>query len=195
MTTTLFPDHRPTWQTESHELLRDHARAFFAQEVTPRQADWARQGHVDRELWNRAGAAGLLLTDIADEDGGGGGDFGHEAVVAQELAYAHDSAFGFTVHSTIVSHYINAYGTEEQKRRWLPGLASGEKVVAGITVIARLAGFEDVTSRDPATVACLVRTRSAVLNVLLLYWLVPCQLHGQMGLRLRPGNDDAGGGA
>ena len=130
MTTTLFPDHRPTWQTESHELLRDHARAFFAQEVTPRQADWARQGHVDRELWNRAGAAGLLLTDIADEDGGGGGDFGHEAVVAQELAYAHDSAFGFTVHSTIVSHYINAYGTEEQKRRWLPGLASGEKVVA-----------------------------------------------------------------
>lgn len=130
MTTTLFPDHRPTWQTESHELLRDHARAFFAREVTPRQADWARQGHVDRELWNRAGAAGLLLTDIAEKDGGGGGDFGHEAVVAQELAYAHDSAFGFTVHSTIVSHYINAYGTEEQKRRWLPGLASGEKVVA-----------------------------------------------------------------
>ena len=130
MTTTLFPDHRPTWQTESHELLRDHARAFFAQEVAPRQADWARQGHVDRELWNRAGAAGLLLTDIAEKDGGGGGDFGHEAVVAQELAYAHDSAFGFTVHSTIVSHYINAYGTEEQKRRWLPGLASGEKVVA-----------------------------------------------------------------
>ena len=130
MTTTLFPDHRPTWQTESHELLRDHARAFFAREVTPRQADWARQGHVDRELWNRAGAAGLLLTDIAEKDGGGGGDFGHEAVVAQELAYAHDSAFGFTVHSTIASHYINAYGTEEQKRRWLPGLASGEKVVA-----------------------------------------------------------------
>ncbi|WP_348542438.1 acyl-CoA dehydrogenase family protein [Dietzia kunjamensis] len=130
MTTTLFPDHRPTWQTESHELLRDHSRAFFAREVTPRQADWARQGHVDRELWNRAGAAGLLLTDIADEDGGGGGDFGHEAVVAQELAYAHDSSFGFTVHSTIVSHYINAYGTEEQKRRWLPSLASGEKVVA-----------------------------------------------------------------
>ncbi|MFI8694689.1 acyl-CoA dehydrogenase family protein [Dietzia maris] len=130
MTTTLFPDHRPTWQTESHELLRGHAREFFAREVTPRQADWARQGHVDRELWNRAGAAGLLLTDIADEDGGGGGDFGHEAVVAQELAYAHDSSFGFTVHSTIVSHYINAYGNEEQKHRWLPALASGEKVVA-----------------------------------------------------------------
>lgn len=128
--TSLFPDHRPTWQDESHELLRGHAREFFAKEVTPNQTAWARQGHVDRGLWNSAGAAGLLLTDIPDELGGGDGDFGHEAVVAQELAYAHDSSFGFTVHSTIVSHSINAYGTEEQRQRWLPGLASGEKMVA-----------------------------------------------------------------
>ena len=126
----LFPDHRPTWETEEHATLRAHARAFCAKEVTPNQQKWAEQQQVDRELWNKAGAAGLLLTDIDEAYGGGGGDFGHESVVVEELAHAHDTAFGHSVHSTIVAHYIAAYGSEEQKRKWLPSLASGELVIA-----------------------------------------------------------------
>ncbi|MDP1172011.1 acyl-CoA dehydrogenase family protein, partial [Klebsiella pneumoniae] len=75
---------------------------------------------MDREFWTKTGAAGLLCLGLPEEDGGGGGNFGHEAVVQQELVLAHDTAFGFNVHSTIVAHYICAYATEEQKKRWIP---------------------------------------------------------------------------
>ena len=127
---TLFPDYRPTWETDEHATLRAHAKEFFAKEATPNQERWAEQHKVDREMWSKTGAAGLLLTDVDDAYGGAGGDFGHESVVAEELLYAHDLAFGHSVHSTIVAHYIAAFGNEEQKKRWLPGLASGELVVA-----------------------------------------------------------------
>lgn len=126
----LFPDYRASWETEEHTELRKLARAFFAKEVTPHQERWARQHQVDRELWTKMGDAGLLLLDVPTEYGGSSGDFGHEAVVQQELMYALDSAVGFAVHSTIVAHYLNAYATDEQKKRWLPQCASGEAVLA-----------------------------------------------------------------
>ncbi|QXC46862.1 acyl-CoA dehydrogenase family protein [Rhodococcus qingshengii] len=126
----LFPDYVSAWETDEHRELRKHAAAFFAKEAVPCQERWADQQCVDREFWKKTGAVGLLCTDIPDAFGGGGGDFGHEAVVYQELQYAHDTAFGFTIHSTIVAHYINEYGTEEQKQRWLPKAASGEYVLA-----------------------------------------------------------------
>ncbi|UTT51104.1 MULTISPECIES: acyl-CoA dehydrogenase family protein [Rhodococcus] len=126
----LFPDYRSPWETDDQALLRKHAAEFFRKEATPNQERWARQHQVDREFWTKAGAAGLLCLDIAEEYGGGGGNFGHEAIVQQEIAYAHDTAFGFSVHSTIVAHYIAAYATEEQKKRWLPRCASGESVLA-----------------------------------------------------------------
>lgn len=125
----LFPDYKAPWETEDHSLLRDQAAKFFAREVTPNQGRWAEQHQVDRELWNKSGAAGLLCTGLPDEYGGGGGNFGHEAVVQEELALAKDTAFGFSVHSTIVAHYVAAYATEAQKRRWIPAMASGEKVI------------------------------------------------------------------
>lgn len=125
----LFPDYTPLWQSEDHLLLRKHAATFFRKEATPRQERWAEQHHVDREFWTKTGAAGLLCLDIPETYGGGGGNFGHEAVVQQELALAHDTAFGFSVHSTIVAHYVESFATEEQKKRWLPHLASGEKVI------------------------------------------------------------------
>ena len=126
----LFPDYRSPWETDDQALLRKHAAEFFRKEATPNQDRWAAQHQVDREFWTKAGAAGLLCLDIAEEYGGGGGNFGHEAIVQQEIAYAHDTAFGFAVHSTIVAHYIAAYATEDQKKRWLSKCASGESVLA-----------------------------------------------------------------
>ncbi|MDY6891922.1 MAG: acyl-CoA dehydrogenase family protein [Pseudomonadota bacterium] len=125
----LFPDYKAPWEAEDHTLLRDQAAKFFAREVTPNQERWAEQHHVDREFWNKSGAAGLLCTGLPEEYGGGGGNFGHEAVVQEELALARDTAFGFSVHSTIVAHYVAAYATEAQKQRWIPAMANGEKVI------------------------------------------------------------------
>lgn len=126
----LFPDYRSPWETEDQSMLRKHAAEFLRREATPNQERWAAQHEVDRDFWNRAGAAGLLCLDLPEQYGGGGGDFGHEAIVQQEIALAHDTAFGFAVHSTIVAHYIATYATEDQKRRWLPRAATGESVLA-----------------------------------------------------------------
>jgi acyl-CoA dehydrogenase len=125
----LFPDYTPAWENEDHALLRKHAATFFAKEATPHQERWAEQHAVDREFWTKTGAAGLLCLAIPEEYGGGGGNFGHEAVVAREKTLAHDTAFGFEVHSTIVAHYVATYASEALKKRLLPQMASGEKVI------------------------------------------------------------------
>jgi len=137
----LFPDYTPVWESEDHALLRKHAATFFRKEATPQQEKWAAQHQVDREFWTKTGAAGLLCLDIPEAYGGGGGNFGHEAVVQEELVHAHDTAFGFSVHSTIVAHYVEALATEEQKKKWLPQLASGEKVI-GIAMTEPEAGSD-----------------------------------------------------
>ncbi|WP_153809864.1 acyl-CoA dehydrogenase family protein [Nocardia sp. SYP-A9097] len=126
----LFPDYRSPWETEDQRVLRKHAAEFFRREATPNQARWAEQQQVDREFWTKAGAAGLLCLNLPEGYGGGGGSFGHEVVVSQELALAHDTAFGFGVHSMLAAQYINSYATEEQKQRWIPAMASGEMVLA-----------------------------------------------------------------
>ena len=126
----LFPEYRPSWESDDHRLLRRHAAEFFATEVTPHQDRWAKQHQVDRELWTKAGAAGLLCLEVAEEYGGSAGNFGHDAVVQQELVLAGDTALGYGVHSSIVTHYISAFGTEGQKKRWLPKLVTGESVIA-----------------------------------------------------------------
>jgi acyl-CoA dehydrogenase len=127
--TTLFPDYRSPWESDDHQLLRKHAATFFRKEATPHQERWAAQHQVDREFWTKTGAAGLLCLELPEQYGGGGGNFGHEVVVEQELRYAHDTAFAFSVHSTIVGHYINAFATDEQKQRWIPRMAGGELVL------------------------------------------------------------------
>lgn len=118
------------WMDEELAIMRAGARRFIEKEFAPRMPRWTRQGRVDREAWNRAGEAGLLCASIPREWGGGGGSFLHEMVVIEELARANVTGFGNGVHSGIVAHYINAYGTEGQKRRWLPKMASGELVGA-----------------------------------------------------------------
>ncbi|CAN7620685.1 acyl-CoA dehydrogenase family protein [Variovorax sp. LjRoot175] len=118
------------WMTEELEMLRDSARRFFERECVPNETRWRAQHHADRDIWTKAGAAGLLCASIPEEYGGGGGSFLHEAVICEEQMRAMAQSFSNNVHSGIVAHYLLAYGTEEQKRRWLPRMASGELVAA-----------------------------------------------------------------
>ncbi|MCD2515199.1 acyl-CoA dehydrogenase family protein [Massilia sp. G4R7] len=117
------------WMNEELGAFRDAVRRFVAGEVTPRQEAWREQRRVDREVWRKAGELGLLLADIPEDYGGAGGGFAHMAVVFEELSYAGDTAFGIHVHA-IVAHYLLNQGTEEQKRKYLPRLASGEMIAA-----------------------------------------------------------------
>src|SRR5262247_1221483 len=121
---------RPGWMTEDLVLLEDQARRFVAAEYVPHLDAWSEAGIYDRDVWRKAGAAGLLCPAIPEEYGGAGGSFAHEAVINREFSLAGFDAFGAPLHSGIVAPYILHYGTDEQKRRWLPGLASGELVGA-----------------------------------------------------------------
>ena len=117
------------WMSSELESFRDAIRRFVEAEVTPHQERWRKQQHVDRELWLKGGEMGMLLADIPEEYGGSGGNFSHQAIVFEELSYAGDMAFGIHVHA-IVAHYILNQGTEAQKKKYLPLLASGEMVAA-----------------------------------------------------------------
>src|SRR5215470_761938 len=121
---------RPGWMTEDLVLLEEQARRFIAAEYVPHLETWNEEGRYGREVWNKAGAAGLLCPAIPEEYGGAGGTFAHEAVIGRELSLAGFDSFGAPLHSGIVAPYILHYGTEEQKRRWLPKLARGELIGA-----------------------------------------------------------------
>jgi acyl-CoA dehydrogenase len=113
-----------------HDAFRKTVRRFIEHEITPHHADWERAGMVSREAWRKAGEAGLLCTAIPEEYGGVGGDFLHSVVVLEELARAGASGPGFNLHSDIIAPYVLHYGTEEQKRRWLPPMGRGEVIAA-----------------------------------------------------------------
>jgi acyl-CoA dehydrogenase len=123
-------DPRSPWLDEDLDALREMARSFCEKEVKPNIDKFIEQHHVDRDLWNKAGALGLLCMSIPEEYGGGGGTFAHEAVLIEEQARIGDTSWGAPLHSGIVAHYLLAYGTEEQKKAWLPKMASGEVVGA-----------------------------------------------------------------
>jgi acyl-CoA dehydrogenase len=118
---------RPVFR-DDHELFRDTARRFVENEISPHLHEWEKAGIVPKSLWLKAGAAGLLCATVPEEYGGSGGDFGHSAVMVEELARANATAVGFTTHSEIVTPYIVAYGTQEQKLKWLPRMVSGELI-------------------------------------------------------------------
>src|SRR6266446_6088671 len=121
---------RPGWMAEDLVLLEEQARRFIATEYVPHLDTWNELGMYDREVWTKAGAAGLLCPAIPEEYGGAGGSFAHEAVIGRELSLAGFDSFGAPLHSGIVAPYILHYGTDEQKRRWLPKLVTGELVGA-----------------------------------------------------------------
>ncbi|MEP7295557.1 MAG: acyl-CoA dehydrogenase family protein [Burkholderiales bacterium] len=118
-----------SWSNEELDALRDSAIRFIETEMQP-QDDAARQrGHVGHALWRRAGELGFLCADIPDTYGGAGGDFRHEAVFYEEMSRRGLTGMSPSVHS-IVAHYVLNHGTEAQRRRYLPRMASGELVGA-----------------------------------------------------------------
>jgi acyl-CoA dehydrogenase len=102
----------------------------LVRECKPHQAQWDRDGRVDRETWLKAGREGLLCAAMDPQWGGAGGDFGHSAVIAEEIARSGVSGLGFSLHSDIVAPYIERLGTEAQKAKWLPRCARGEVILA-----------------------------------------------------------------
>lgn len=115
---------------EDHDMFRTTVRRFLEKECLPRQEQWDEAGFVDRETWLKAGREGLLCVTLPEEYGGGGGDFGHSAVFNEEFARAGVSGPGWGMHSDIIAPYIHRIGNEEQKKKWLPGAASGELILA-----------------------------------------------------------------
>ena len=120
----------PTYMTEDLRIFADGVAKFLEREIEPNIERYIAQHAVDRELWNKAGAAGLLCASMPDEYGGSGGSFAHEAVIIDALGRRGMDGWGIALHNAIVAPYILHYGSDEQKRTWLPRLASGELVGA-----------------------------------------------------------------
>jgi alkylation response protein AidB-like acyl-CoA dehydrogenase len=125
-----MPD-KPSIYTQEHEDFRATVREFLEREVVPHHDQWEKDGQVSREVWTKAGAQGLLCFDVDEEYGGAGvKDFRYNMVVAEEISRVGASGLGFPVHTDVIVPYISSLGTEEQKRRWLPGVVSGELISA-----------------------------------------------------------------
>lgn len=118
------------WMTEDLDIFRNSVRKLVEREFVPQFEKWHAQGIVDREAWRVAGDAGLLCPSMPMEYGGAGGSFAHDTVIIEELEYAGIVGFGIGLHNAIVAPYILHYGSEAQRRRWLPKFASGEMVGA-----------------------------------------------------------------
>ena len=116
--------------TPEHESFRDTVRRFIETEVTPHHAEWEKVGQVPRSLWKKAGELGLLCVNAPEAYGGQGADFLYSAILIEEMARAGATGPTFYLHSDIVAPYLVDFGTEAQKAKWLPRMATGDVVVA-----------------------------------------------------------------
>lgn len=122
---------KSSWRNdEEMDIFSDAVGHFFEKECAPHVPAWRKAGVVPRETWTRAGEMGLLCASVPEEYGGAGGDFRHEAIIIEQQQWKGVDGFGITLHNAIIAPYLTAFGTEDQKRRWLPRMASGELVTA-----------------------------------------------------------------
>ncbi|MFL2801389.1 MAG: acyl-CoA dehydrogenase family protein [Paracoccaceae bacterium] len=125
---TLFtPFHK--WVTEEHKLFTESVQKFYSDEMTPNIEDWVNKGVVSKSFWEKAGYAGVMSGSVAEEHGGVGGDMGFDSITVYEQAKTGDSSWGYGIQS-IVIHYLNEYGTDEQKSKWLPKLIEGKSIAS-----------------------------------------------------------------
>lgn len=125
---TLYSDSS-SWKSDEHQLFSESVRKFYKYEMVPNIEKWNQNGIVDRDFWLKAGRAGIMGGSVSEEYGGSGGDIGFDSVALYEQARTGDFSWGYGIQS-IVIHYLNAYGSHEQKTKWLAKLTSGEKVGA-----------------------------------------------------------------
>ena len=147
MAIDVFPS---PWISDEHRMLQESVARFLRDRWVPRAAAWREAGVMGREVWREAAELGLLCLSMPEAYGGGGGDFGHDAVLLIEQAKANLSGFGGGLHSAIIAPYILHHGTEAQKRRWLPRMARAEHVAA-------IAMTEPGTGSDLQAVRTLAR--------------------------------------
>ena len=119
---TLFDD--------DHEIFRTSVRKFLEHECAPHHDRWEEQGHIDREMWNKAGEQGFLCPSMPEQYGGAATDFLYNCIIDEEISRAGLSGIGWGLHNDIVAPYINNYGTELLKQKYLPRMATGELVSA-----------------------------------------------------------------
>ena len=122
---------KSNWRNdEEMDIFSDAVAQFFEKECAPHVPAWRKAGIVPREIWTKAGEMGLLGASVPEEYGGAGGDFRHEAIIIEQQQWKGVDGFGITLHNAIIAPYITAYGTEDQKQRWLPKICTGELVTA-----------------------------------------------------------------
>jgi len=120
----------PVWVSEDVAMLYDMACRFLSDEIAPKYDEYEKAEIVERAAWEKAGAAGLLCASIPEEYGGAGGTYAHESAIAEAIGHVGTDGFGIALHNAIVAPYILHYGSEEQKKRWLPRMATGELIGA-----------------------------------------------------------------
>ena len=142
-------DYQPSWETDDVSIFRNAARKFLESEFQPHIERWTSQGFIDKSAWRAAGSAGFLCPSVPEEYGGGGGSLAHHFAWLEELErITLGAAFGDAVHSGICAHYLLEFGTEHQKRLWLPKLVSGEVVCAiGMTEPGTGSDLQSVKTR------------------------------------------------
>ncbi|MGG0185786.1 acyl-CoA dehydrogenase family protein [Bacillus rhizoplanae] len=139
---------------EEHHIFRDAFRKFLEKEAYPHYNQWEKDGIIPRSLWKKMGQNGFLCPMIEEKYGGAGADFGYSAVINEELEKVGSSLVGISLHNDIVIPYLTAYGTEEQKKRWLPKCVSGEYITA-------IAMTEPGTGSDLAGIRTTARKEGA----------------------------------
>jgi acyl-CoA dehydrogenase len=121
---------KPAWAGDDVGMLYDMAQRFMSEEIAPCYEDFERNEIVDPDCWKKAGAAGLLCASVPEAYGGSGGSFAHESAIIEAIGHVGVDGFGIGLHNSIVAPYILHYGSEEQKRKWLPKMATGELIGA-----------------------------------------------------------------